>query len=95
MQIVPKILETDIKENLECNDSMRPYIRMLSEQITSNTCLVEKDILRFPGSVFKNKKLLPYDGSSVKVLEYADYIVVFTQEGKHIVSLHKDRFRSE
>ena len=84
-------LVEDIKENLECTNTMRPYVTMLTKKRT--TCMVRGDVLKFQGTVFRNKKLLPYDGSSVKVLEYKDYIEVFTPESRLIVCLYKNHFR--
>lgn len=82
--------------NMEYQESMRPYIGMLIEKTDSYECPVRKNSLGLlSGMVLRNKKLLPYDGSRVNVLEYTDHIIVFTLEGRHIVSLYKDRFCSE
>lgn len=83
-------------ESMECQETIRPYIRMLSERIASNECLVKGNSIKLLSDmVFRHKKLLPYDGSRVKVSEYADYVTVFTMEGRHVVDLYKNRFCSD
>lgn len=83
------------KENTECQESIRPYIRMLSEKIESQICVVEEDFLEFHGRKFRNKKLLPFNGSNVEVIEYKDRILVFTLDGRFIANLDKYSFRCQ
>lgn len=83
------------QENMGCEEPIRPYIRILSESMGSEVCVVEGDSLMFRGRIFRNKKLLPFDGSSVEVIEYADRIMVVTMKGIFVVALYKNCFRTK
>lgn len=95
MEVDQLVEVPDFMENVECKKLAKHYTKMISEVLTVNICKVKGDLLRFPGRTFRSKKLLPFDGSSVEVMELKEEIVVFSFEGKHIVTLYKNRLRSK
>lgn len=85
-------MSTKRLENKECEKTIHPFSRLISERIDQVVCVVEGDSVEYDGKKFCNKKLLPYNGSSVQVNEYKDRIMIFTKSGKYITALYKDSF---
>lgn len=83
-------MSTKRLENKECEKTIHPFSRLISERIDQVVCVVEGDSVEYDGKKFRNKKLLPYNGISVKVNVYKDSIMIFTELGKYVTELNKD-----